>query len=284
MYFSPSDPAMEMGQRYHLSKEQIQDLRLEMGLDKPFLVQLGSWLLKLVQGDLGVSYVQRQAVVEMITSRLETTAELAVAGMLIATVFGIALGLLAALLENTFWDTVSMVISLFGTAMPDFWLALMMIYLFSLTLGWLPTLGQGDLKHLIMPALVVGFTEMGVIARTMRSSLIEVMNEDYVRTARAKGLKEWMIIFRHAMRNAFIPTVTIIGVNLGAVLGGVVVVETVFAREGIGRLAVQSILFIDTPVVQGVVLFSVLVFVFVNLAVDLVYAILDPRIGYGKSQ
>jgi ABC-type dipeptide/oligopeptide/nickel transport system permease component len=161
-------------------------------------------------------------------------------------------------------------------------LALMMIFLFSLTLGWLPTLGQGDFKHLIMPAIVVGLTEAGVIARTVRSSLVEIMHEDYVRTARAKGLRERMVVIRHALRNALIPTVTIIGINLGAILGGVVIVETVFAREGIGRLIVDSVTFTDTPVVQGAVLLSALVFIFVSLVVDISYTWLDPRIRYGS--
>jgi peptide/nickel transport system permease protein len=282
MYFSPYDPALEMGHQYHLNAEQIENLRQEMGLDAPYFIQLGRWFLSLGRADLGISYVQRLPVGEMLRSRLWATAELAVAGMLLATIFGIALGVLAALRENSVWDTLSIVLALVGSAMPDFWLAMMMIFLFSLTLRWLPTLGQGDIRHLIMPAIVVGFTEMGVIARTMRSSLIEVMHEDYVRTARAKGLREWAVVLRHAMRNAFIPTVTIIGINLGAVLGGVVIVETVFAREGIGRLVVQSILFADTPVLQGVVLLSALVFIFVNLAVDLMYAILDPRISFSE--
>lgn len=281
-YFSPYDAALEMGRRYHLDAEQIDILRLEMGLDEPFFIQLGNWFLNVVQGDLGKSFVQRLPVEEMIGARLGATLELAVAGMVLATVFGVGLGVLAALKENSVWDSLSMILALIGTAMPDFWLALMMIFLFSLTLGWLPTLGQGDFKHLIMPAIIVGFTEMGVIARTMRSGLVEVMNEDFVRTARAKGLKEWMVIVRHAMRNAFIPTLTIIGINMGAVLGGVVIIETVFAREGIGRLVVQSILFADTPILQGVVLLSSLVFIFVNLGVDVLYAVLDPRISYGE--
>jgi ABC-type dipeptide/oligopeptide/nickel transport system permease component len=185
---------------------------------------------------------------------------------------------MAALKENSIWDTGAMILALFGSAMPDFWLALMMIYLFALELHWLPILGQGDLKHLIMPAIVVGLTEAGVIARTVRSSLLEVIHEDYIRTARAKGLRERTIIIRHAMRNALIPTITIIGINLGAVLGGVVVVEIVFAREGIGRLVVDSVLTADMPVVQGVVLLGSLVFIFVNLFVDVLYAVMDPRI------
>ncbi len=283
-YLSPYDPALEMGARYHLDAEQIQALRQEMGLDKPFFTQLGHWLLNLARGDLGKSYVQRQPVIQMISSRLQATAELAVAGMLMATGVGIGLGILAALKENSIWDSLSMVLALIGSAMPDFWLALVLIFVFSLTLRWLPTLGQGDLKHLIMPATVVGLTEAGVIARTVRSSLLEVLKEDYIRTARAKGLRERMVVVRHALPNALIPTVTIVGINLGAVLGGLVIVETVFAREGIGRLMVQSVLFIDTPVVQGIVLLSALVFVFVNLGVDLLYAVLDPRIRYGGSR
>jgi peptide/nickel transport system permease protein len=278
MYFSPYDPAENMGNMYHLNAEQIANLRLEMGLDKPFLVQLGNWFGHLAVGDLGQSYTQRLPVTKMIGARLGTTLELALAGMLAATIVGVAAGVLAALKENSIWDTGSMILALLGSAMPDFWLALIMIYLFALNLRWLPILGQGDIKHLIMPAIVVGLTEAGVIARTVRSSLLEVMHEDYIRTARAKGLRERAVVARHAMRNALIPTVTIIGINLGAVLGGVVVVETVFAREGIGRLVVDSVLTADMPVVQGTVLLGSFIFIFVNLVVDVLYAVMDPRV------
>lgn len=284
MYFSPYDPARELGRSYHLNAEQIENLRKEMGLDDPFFVQLGRWFYNLLRGDLGKSYVQRFPVTTMIATRLWATAELALAGMFLATLIGVGLGILAALKENSIWDSSSMVVALIGSAMPDFWLALMMIFLFSLTLRWLPTVGQGSLKHLIMPALVVGLTEAGVIARTVRSSLIEIMHEDYIRTARAKGLRERFVVIRHGLRNAWIPTVTIIGINLAAVLGGVVIVETIFAREGIGRLMVDSVLFSDMPVVQGVVLLSALVFIFVNLAVDVLYAFLDPRIRYDTNR
>lgn len=284
MYFSPYDAAMELGRSYHLDAEQIEALRQEMGLDQPFFAQLGNWFWHLLQGDLGKSYVQRQEVTEMIAARLGSTAELALAAMFLATVMGVGFGILAALKENSIWDTASMVVALIGSAMPDFWLALMLIFIFSLKLRWLPTLGQGDLKHLIMPAFVVGLTEAGVIARTVRSSLVEVMHDDYIRTARAKGLRERAVVIRHGLRNALIPTVTIIGINLGAVLGGVVIVETVFAREGVGRLIVDSVLFSDMPVVQGAVLLLALIFIFVNLAVDLTYGYLDPRIRYEESQ
>jgi peptide/nickel transport system permease protein len=284
MYFSPYDPAREMGRRAHLDAEQIENLREEMGVNDPFFTQLGRWLLNLTRGDLGKSFVQRLPVTDMLLARLWTTVELALAGMALATFLGVGLGVLAALKENSAWDTLSMVVSLLGSAMPDFWLALMMIFLFALTLGWLPTLGQGDFKHLIMPAIVVGLTEAGVIARTVRSSLVEIMHEDYIRTARAKGLRDRLVVLRHALRNALIPTVTIIGINLGAVLGGVVIVETVFAREGIGRLIVDSVSFTDTPVVQGGVLLSALVFILVSLVVDISYTFLDPRIRYGSKR
>jgi peptide/nickel transport system permease protein len=278
MYFSPYDPAENMGHMYHLDAEQIEMLRQELRLDRPFLDQLGHWFANLARGDLGKSYLQRLPVVNMIAARMWTTLELALAGMLLATIIGLGTGILAALKEGSIWDTFSMILALIGSAMPDFWLALMLIYLFALNLRWLPILGQGDLKHLIMPALVVGLTEAGVIARTVRSSLLEVMHDDYIRTARAKGLQERFVVSRHAMRNALIPTVTIIGINMGAVLGGVVVIEVVFAREGIGRMMVDGVLTTDIPVVQGTVLLSALVFIFVNLAVDVLYAFLDPRI------
>jgi len=280
MYFSPYDAAREMGRINHLNAEQIDNLRQEMGLNLPFGPRLANYFLGLLKGDLGKSFVQRMPVTQMIATRLWTTAELALSGMFLATVFGIGLGVLAAMKENSVGDTFSMVVALLGSAMPDFWLALIMIFIFSLTLRWLPTLGQGDLKHLIMPAFVVGLTEAGVIARTVRSSLVEIMHEDYIRTARAKGLKERLVIIRHGLRNALIPTVTIIGINMAAVLGGVVIVETVFSREGIGRLAVDSVTFFDMPVVQGTVLLAALVFIFINLAVDITYAFFDPRIRY----
>jgi peptide/nickel transport system permease protein len=283
MYFSPYDAARELGRTLHLDAQQIQDLRLEMGLDQPFFTQLSTWFLNLARGDLGKSYVQRLAVTDMIAGRLWTTVELALAGMVIATVSGVLFGVLAAIKENSILDSFSMVFALLGSAMPDFWLALMMIFLFSLTLRWLPTLGQGDWQHLIMPAVVVGLTEAGVIARTVRSSLVEIMHEDYIRTARSKGLRERFVLIRHGLRNALIPTVTIIGMNIGAVLGGVVIVETVFSRDGLGRLVVDSVMFSDMPVVQGTVLMAALVFIFVNLAVDITYAFLDPRIRYENS-
>jgi len=278
MYFSPYDPAENMAHMYHLNAEQIQNLRQELRLDRPFLDQLVHWFANLARGDLGKSYLQSRPVVDLIAARLWTTVELALAGMLIATIIGLSTGILAALKEGSIWDTFSMILALIGSALPDFWLALMMIYLFALNLRWLPILGQGDVKHLIMPALVVGLTEAGVIARTVRSSLLEVMHDDYIRTARAKGLRERFVVSRHALRNALIPTVTIIGINLGAVLGGVVIIEVVFAREGIGRLMVDGVLTTDIPVVQGTVLLSALVFIFVNLAIDVLYAYLDPRI------
>jgi len=284
MYFSPYDPVAAMANRFHLNAEQISNLRQELGVDRPYLVQLGNWFVNLAHGNLGKSFVQSLPVLYMIEARLWTTAELALAGMGLATVLGVGLGVLAALKENSLADSASMVVALIGSAMPDFWLALMFILLFAVTLRWLPIVGQGDLKHLIMPATVVALTEAGVIARTMRSSLIEVRGEDYVRTARAKGLRERWVIWRHALANALIPTVTIIGINMSAVLGGVVIVETVFSREGIGRLVVDSVLFTDTPVVQGSVLLASLVFIFVNLGVDILYAFLDPRIRYGGNR
>jgi ABC-type dipeptide/oligopeptide/nickel transport system permease component len=267
-----------------MNAQQMDDLRQQMGLGDPYLVRIGKWFLNLTRGDLGMSFLQRQPVLLLISSRLWTTVELGLAGMFLATVLGVVLGILAALKANSISDSLSMIIALIGSAMPDFWLALMLIFLFSLTLHWLPILGQGDLAHLIMPATVVALTEAGVIARTVRSSLVEILSDDYIRTARAKGLHERWVVWRHALRNALIPTVTIIGINLSAVMGGVVVVEMVYAREGVGRLIVDSVLHTDIPVVQGVVLFAALVFIGVNLAVDILYAFIDPRIHYASGR
>ena len=280
VYFSPYDVAQAMAMKYHMDSEQVQLLREELHLNDSFLAGLSRWLLGLLQGDLGKSMVERRPVAEMFLERIGSTVELALSGMFIGTSLGLGLGILAALRENSVWDSLSMVIALLGSAAPDFWIALMMIFLFSLTLGWLPSIGQGSVKHLIMPALVVGITQAGVIARTVRASLVEILHEDYVRTARAKGLEERAVIIRHALRNGLIPTLTITGLNLAAVLGGVVIVETVFARDGLGYLAVKSVFSNDVPVVQGVVLLSAVIFICTNLAVDIIYAVLDPRIGY----
>jgi ABC-type dipeptide/oligopeptide/nickel transport system permease component len=251
-----------------------------LGLDDPLLVQYARYLFNLLQGNLGTSLFTNRPVITTIVEQLPSTLELAVAAMIIAVGLGTGLGILAAVKKGTWLDTLATTVAVTGVSVPIFWSALMLIWLLGLKLNWLPATGQGGLAHLILPALVLGFASSGAIARLVRSSLVEVFDQDYVNTARAKGLRESRILMRHALKSAFIPVITIIGLQFGFLLGGTVVTETIFSRQGIGRLVVNAILWKDFPVVQGVVLLAALVYTVVNLAVDVAYAYLDPRIHY----
>lgn len=276
----PGDPAALMLSEAGASAEAIAQLRADLGLDKPLIVQYGQYLLNLAQGDLGTSLFARRPVTTVIAEQLPSTIGLALAAMLIAAILGVLLGILAAVKVGTWVDSAAMALSVAGVSVPIFWSGLLLIWLFSLRLGWLPATGQGGLDHLILPALVLGLASSGSIARLVRASLLEVLDQDFVRTARAKGLREGMVLTRHALKNALIPVVTIVGLQFGFLLGGTVVTETVFSRQGIGRLLVNSILWKDLPVVQGVVLLAGLVYTLVNVAVDVAYGFLDPRIRY----
>ena len=276
----PGDPAALMLSEAGASAEAIAQLQADLGLDKPLIVQYGQYLLNLAQGDLGTSLYARRPVVTIIAEQLPSTIGLALAAMLIATVLGTALGVVAAVKSGTWIDSAATTLSVTGVSVPIFWSGLLLIWLFSLRLGWLPATGQGGLDHLILPAVALGLASSAAIARLARASLLEVLDQDFVRTARAKGLREGIVLTRHALKNALIPVVTIIGLQFGFLLGGTVVTETVFSRQGIGRLLVNSILWKDLPVVQGVVLLAGLVYTLVNLAVDVAYLFLDPRIRY----
>ena len=280
MFMVPGDPArLLMGQ--HGDERVLESIRREMGLDKPVYIQYARYLGKLATGDFGMSYRQKRPVSAIIRERFPATAKLAVASMIIAVIIGIAAGIVAAVNRNRFADWIVMILSLTGISMPVFWLGMMLILLFASGLGWLPVGGygkSGDLRHLLLPALSLSTISIGYIARMMRSSMLEVISKDYIRTARAKGLSERAVILRHALRNAFIPVITVIGLNFAALLGGAVATETVFAWPGLGRAAVDAIRVRDLPVVEGCVLFLAFIFVLVNLLVDLSYAWLDPRI------
>ncbi len=280
MRLLPGDPAALMLSEAGGSAEAISALQDELGFDEPLLVQYGQYLLRLLQGDLGVSLFSHRPVVTIIAEQLPSTIALAAAAMLVAVCLGIALGLVAAAHHRTWLDRLATTVSATGVSVPVFWSALLLIWLLSLQLDWLPATGQGGLAHLFMPALVLGFASAGAIARLVRASLLEVMDQDFVRTARAKGLRESTLLFRHTLKNALIPVITVIGLQFGFLLGGTVVTETIFSRQGIGRLIVDSILWKDFPVVQGVVLLAALVYTLVNLSVDVAYAFLDPRIRY----
>jgi len=280
MFIVPGDPArLLMGQ--HGDEKTLASIRHELGLDRPIYVQYGKFIGRLARGNLGVSYRQRRPVAEIIRERFPATAKLAVASMVIAVIFGIAAGIIAAVNRNTVLDWLVMVFSLTGISMPVFWLGMMLILVFAAGLGWLPVGGygrSGDLRHIILPALSLAAVSVGYIARMMRSSMLEVIGKDYIRTARAKGLSSRAVILRHALRNAFIPVITIIGINFASLLGGAVATETVFAWPGLGRATVDAIKVRYLPVVEGCVMFLAFLFVIANLLVDLSYAWLDPRI------
>jgi ABC-type dipeptide/oligopeptide/nickel transport system permease component len=233
-----------------------------------------------VRGDLGVSLFNNQPVLGQILEALPATLELSLAALVISTVLGVVLGILAALKHNTWIDSLSMGVALIGVSMPVFWLGLLLIFFFSVRLRWFPPMGQGGLDRLVLPALALGLLSSATLARLVRSSMLEVLNQDYVRTARAKGLRERFVIIRHALRNALIPAVTVLGLEFGRLLSGAVLTETIFARVGLGRMYVESILNKDITMVQGLTLMLAVSIMFSNLLVDLSYAVLDPRIRY----
>ncbi len=281
MHLIPGDPALAMlrGQPT-VTEADIERVRHQMGLDDPIPVQYLKYMSRVLQGDFGESVKAHRPVLTMIGEQAWPTIQLAVAAMVAAVVIGVVLGTISALRQNTWVDSLSMLVALFGVSMPSFWFGLILIYVFSLRLGWFPVTGQGGWERLVLPAVALGMDFSAITARLVRSSLLEVLRQDYILTARAKGLREQVVISRHALRNALIAVVTIIGLQFGYLLGGAVVIETVFARQGIGRLAITAILSKDFPLVQGIVLLAALVYVGVNLLVDLSYSLLDPRIHY----
>ncbi|MCL4467297.1 MAG: ABC transporter permease [Chloroflexi bacterium] len=281
LYLLPGDPVQAMLGESATSAEHVERLRRELGLDDPIYVQYARFLGNALRGDLGRSLVSRHQVLDEILSQFPATAELALASMAIAVIVGVTLGVLAAIRQNSWLDTLSMFVALLGVSMPGFWLGLMLIFFFSLRLGWFPATGQGGPERLILPATALGIGAAAIIARLTRSSMVEVLRQEYVTTARAKGLAEHVVILRHALQNALIPVVTMVGLQFGYLLAGAVIIETVFARQGIGRLIITSILAKDFPLVQGAVLFTACLYVLVNLLVDISYAVLDPRIRYG---
>jgi len=255
--------------------EQIRD---DLGLNDPLAIQYVRWLGNAVRGDLGQSYIQHQAVTKLILDRLPSTLELAGAAMLLSIVLGMSLGVIAAVKRSSPIDAAVMLFSLGGVSIPSFAFAILMILVFSVTLGLVPATGSGSFDRLILPALVLGYEGTGLIARFTRASLLEVMGLEYIRTARGKGLHPRTILRRHALRNALVPIVTIVGLQVGRLLAGSVIVETVFARQGIGQLAINAILAKDYPVVQGVILLTAVSYLVANLLVDVSYGYLNPKI------
>lgn len=275
---APGDPAKTiLGEQAR--PEDIAQLREEMGLDDPFLIRYGRYMLDLVQGDLGISYKTKDPVGEEIWARLPNTAILALTSTLIAILLALPLGIIAAIKQNTLFDGISMFISLLGVSMPVFWMGLLLILLFSVKLGWFPVAGADQgIRSLVLPSIALGFMHMAAIARTTRSSMLETIRQDYIRTVRAKGLPEREVITDHALRNALIPTTTVIGLQIGSMLGGSVLTESVFSWPGIGRFMIQSIQGRDIPGVMGCIIIFALSFALINLLVDLIYGFIDPRI------
>lgn len=273
----PGDPVNLMLAGRPASEEVRNNVRRNLGLDQPVHVRYVSFLWRALRGDLGESYRTRQPVIQEIRAQLRPTLELALAGLVVGVVLGTALGILAGTRPNTWADTGSMVFALAGLSMPSFWTAMLLIYVFGLKLRWLPIVGDG-FAALILPAISVGFFLVGNLARLIRSSILEVSNEDYVRTGRAKGLGHWAVIAKHVLRNALIPPVTLLGVQFALLIGGAVITETVFARPGLGQLLVNSVLTKDIPMVQALVVYTTGAYIVFNLLIDMVYGAIDPRI------
>ncbi len=274
----PGDPASIYLGENQATPERLQQIREELGLNRPLYVQYGDFLLKAVHGDLGRSVQTNRPVIQEIADRLPNTIILAVVSMALAIGFGITLGVLAGLNQNSWLDTALMLAALAGVSIPVFWLGLLLILLFAVQLGWLPATGQGGWNSLILPAITLAALSTATLARLVRSSIIEVLHQDYLQTSRAKGLPQVSIVLRHALPNALIPVVTVIGLQFGNLLSGAVITETVFARAGLGKLVVDSIQNKDFPTVQGVILVLATIYVIVNFVVDLSYAVIDPRI------
>jgi peptide/nickel transport system permease protein len=289
LHLAPGDPA-EVMLGANANKEDLDRLRVQLGLDQPLHVQYLHWIGHVARGDLGRSLWMKRPVLGEVLERFKATLILTGTALLLSTVGGIALGIASATRANSLLDRCSAVASLFGASMPVFWLGIVLMVVFSLWLGWLPASGmyapyggggpRDLLAHLILPAVTLAAASVTIIARLTRATMLETLGQDYVRTARAKGLSERPVVWRHALKNALIPIVTVVGVQAGYLLGGAVLTETVFAWPGVGTLVVQGILARDVPLVQGGVLVIALSFVLVNLAVDTLYAWLDPRIKF----
>lgn len=260
--------------------EEVAAFRHEMGFDKPMYVQYARFLRDAIRGDLGMSFRHRQPVISLVLERLPATYELTIASALLSLVIALPIGVFSAVRRNTLWDRTAMAAAVLGQAMPVFWLGLMMIIIFGIWLDVLPISGRETWQHLVLPAATLATYFVARNARLMRSSMLEVLGEDYVTTARAKGLSERIVIWKHAFRNSLIPVITLIGVEFGTMLGGAVITETVFAWPGVGRLTVQAIYNRDFPLVQGSVLILAATLVIINLIIDLSYPYLDPRIKY----
>jgi peptide/nickel transport system permease protein len=285
LHLVPGDPidAMMGAASFGISTPESQaklvaEIRAQLGLNDPLPLQYLHWLGNALRLDFGESFIRHQPVATLIAQRLPSTLELAGTALVLSVILGMSMGIIAALRRNTWVDGAVMVVSLAGVSIPSFAFAMLLILLFSVTLGWLPATGSGSLDRLILPALVLGYEGTGLIARLTRASLLEVLGREYMTTARAKGLPPRILILRHALRNALIPIVTIVGLQIGRLLAGSIIVETVFARQGVGQLAIDAILQKDYPLVQGIILLTASAYVIANLLVDISYGFINPKI------
>ena len=278
LYLVPGDPAQVLLSKSNATPAEVAELREELGLDESVLVQYGRYLWRLLQGDLGNSFFTGRPVTVTVWEQLPATLELAVAAMIVAVAAGLGLGLAAAAGRGSLLDPLLTGLATIGISTPVFWSGLLAIWLFALVLGWLPATGQGGLTYLILPATVLGFSAAGAVARVTRASVVDIMRKPYILVARSRGIRPRPLLLRHTLRVALLPSITVIGLQFGFLIGGAVVTETIFARQGLGRLVVNAILRKDYPVVLGVVLVGVVGYVLVNLLTDWLYGMLDPRV------
>jgi peptide/nickel transport system permease protein len=275
----PGDPA-KMLLPEGAPQSAVDELNRQLGLHEPLHVQYGLFVKSVFRGDFGQSFQYRAPALRVVVERLGATVQLALAAMLITVLIGVSLGIVAAVRRGTRYDYASTVLAVLGQSLPNFWLGIMLILLFGVALRWLPTSGFESWRHLILPAVTLAAFPMALVARLTRSSMLEILGRDFIRTGRAKGLAERAVILRHALRNAAVPLLTVLGLQIGTLLGGAVITESVFAWPGMGKLVVDAIFFRDFPVVQTVLILSATIFVVINLLVDLLYTVIDPRIRY----
>lgn len=277
MQLVPGDPAVMLAGE-SATPEQVQELRVKLGLDQPLMVQYIKYVGNVLQGDLGTSIRSNRPVIDEILVRLPTTIQLAVASIVVTIILGLFAGIISATKPYSLSDISIMIIALLGVSLPSFWLGLMLILYFSVKFQIFPVAGWGTFMHIILPALTLGTGGAAIVARMTRASMLEVLRQDYIRTAKAKGVKQWIIIYKHALKNALIPVITVIGLQFGALLGGTVLTESVFAINGVGRLIIDSIRMRDLPMVQGTILMVSIIFVLVNMFVDISYRLLNKRV------
>lgn len=278
----PGDPVNMMMAGIPASEEVRENERRRLGLDRPPIERYFTFLGKVVQGDLGESFRARQPVTQMILEQAPYTLELAAGGLAVGLTLGLLMGLIAGARPNTWIDTLCMTVALAGVSVPSFWIGMMLIYVFGMHLGWVPIVGRGW-DALILPSISVGLFMAGGFARLVRSSIIEAMGQDYIRTAKAKGLPPLRILFEHALRNALIPPITLLGVQIAVLIGGAVVTENVFARPGLGTMLIEGVLNKDMPLVQALVVYTTGAYVLINLIIDILYGVIDPRIGMARA-